>query len=204
METSLLDKKHPSFGIDQAWFQFAILSEDGSIRKLMLVEAQRVAAVATLEYILSKDGWVSSRCQVVAVFRQCPGIGMRSDIIDELSYVDFMLDIVDPDRLMADAVVSTYFVSSLTNDERRYAAAKATARAAWHNEESEPEPVVRIRTVSQTSGEYEPGSRQALLFCAMTKMGFKAHQVRKWINDNDVSSGEISDQIRAGLVVLAS
>ena len=205
-DRQILDRSHPSFGIDQAWFQFAITSPDGAVRKLLLVEARRPAVVATLEYLLQVDGKVSDLCHVVAVYRQCPGIGMRSDLLDESTYVDFMLDIVDPDRLLADATCATYFSQSLTDDERRYAEAKARARSTVEEEPAPPRKSAAPRTAKSREKEsaYEPGGRKDMLFTALTKMGFLKPPVQKWIDSNDVESGTVQNQIRSALSALAS
>ena len=213
----LLDENHPSFGVDQAWFLFSVQAPDGAVRRLLTVEARGCAAVATLEYVLARDGKVSDRCSVLAVYRRCSDVGMRSELVDETSYVDFMLDVVDPDRLLADPTVATYFVESLTPEERGYAEAKTRARASWRNELPPPAPrplpsrkeaPVRPKAAKKAApaGDeaYEPGSRREQLFQGLTRMGFQKPSVKKWIDSNDVDDGTVQDQIRAALSALAS
>lgn len=204
METPhLLDRDHPSFGTPQAQFLFAIRSDDGAVRKLLLVEAKNPAAVAAVEHVLLQgSGSVSEKCTAVAVYRACDEVGMRSDLIDEVGYVDFMLDVVDPDKLLADPTVSSFFVDSLTDEERAYARLKMEAKSSWNREpaaKKAPKAPRKDRVV-----EYEPGSRKDMLLSAMVRMGFQKPAVQKWMESSDVESGAIEDQIRAGLAALSS
>ena len=202
METKqFLDRNHPSYGFEQAWFQFAIFSPDRAVRKLLLVEAKCSAAVAAIEAILLQDGKVSDSCFVVAVLRQCPDIGMRSDLVDEVSYPDFMLDIVDPDRLIGDPVVASYFRESLTAEERVYASNKAATQAADLDERA----VEAYLAPSEPAVARDP-SREKSLSAALTGMGFQKSAVSKWIaaKGDALHEGTVQDRIREALRALAS
>lgn len=104
-----LTPDHPSHGCDQAWFIFAVRSHQGpGFGRLVLVEAKSHAAVSFLERVcaLGEDeqgpAGVSGTCELMSVHRQCPSIGIRSDLVEEVAFGDFALDLVDRERVERD------------------------------------------------------------------------------------------------------
>lgn len=204
MSVDILDSKHPSFRTTQAWFQFAISSSDKLIDKLILVEAKCEASVATIEYILSHDCHVSDNCFVISVMRQCPDIGMRSELIDEMPYVEFMLKIVDSDRLLASSSLLSCFRSSLSEDEKRIAHQISSSLI----EEEDNKSVSRylhdsetIESPAQTDQQEIGPDRAKTLMFALSNMGFQKRQVSRWVAEkgDSIHHGTIQDQIRDAL-----
>ncbi len=97
-----LKPEHPSFGCEQAWFLYAVKNHRGpGFCRLILVEAKSHAAVAFLERV-GDDGRVSDTVSVMTVHRQCPMIGIRSDLVEEIGFSVFANDIVDRARVDRD------------------------------------------------------------------------------------------------------
>jgi hypothetical protein len=97
-----LKPEHPSFGCEQAWFLYAVKNHRGpGFCRLVLVEARNHAAVAFLERV-ADDGQVSDTVSVMTVHRQCPVIGIRSDLVEEVEFSVFANDMVDRARVDRD------------------------------------------------------------------------------------------------------
>lgn len=92
----LLKPEHPSYACDQAWFLFGMRKLGATVR-LFLVEASGRSQVHLLER-LSEGGSVSPTCALMAVFRSCPDVGIRSDAVEEISIEDFVDSLVAPER----------------------------------------------------------------------------------------------------------
>ncbi len=121
----IFDRNHPSFGTDQAVFMFALTdTTTGVMNRFLLIEVTNPHAVITLERLVHQDGKVADNCALVAVFRNNQSVGIRHELLEEVPYVDFMLDIVSIERILNDAVVSTTFKQSLTQEEANYASRK--------------------------------------------------------------------------------
>lgn len=97
-----LRPEHPSYAYGQAWFLYAVKNHSGpGFCRLILVEAESHAAVAFLERV-GDDGRVSENVSVMAVFRTCPDIGIRSDSTEEVQFSVFANDMVDRARVDRD------------------------------------------------------------------------------------------------------
>lgn len=92
----LLKPEHPSYACDQAWFLFG-MGKPGATVRLFLVEASDRSRVHLLERV-SEGGSVSPTCVLMAVFRSCPDVGIRSEAVEEISIEDFMDSLVAPER----------------------------------------------------------------------------------------------------------
>jgi len=93
---------HPSFDTDQAWFLYAAANPRGpGFCRLLLVEAKSRPAVAFLERV-SDGGRVSSTVSLMTVHRQCPVIGIRSELVEEIPFDVFANDIVERSRVDRD------------------------------------------------------------------------------------------------------
>lgn len=118
---------HPAVGTSRAAYQFAVLSASGALTGLLVVEAENEWAVASVEKLLLRDGFVNPSCRVLVVFRDHRSAGVRDGLVREMPYVDFMLDVVDSDRLIqADALEC--FSRSLSPEEREHARARIQSK----------------------------------------------------------------------------
>lgn len=180
----ILDKDHPSFGTEVATFLFTIGS------KLVVVEAANSHAVAVIERILILNGQtVSDTCRIICVFRDCCRTGVRDDLVEEIPYVEFMTEIVDPSKLLDDPVTLDGFGKSLTPEEREYAASRAQELESDVTEE-----------VQKESSKVIPENRERLT-AALFGMGFKKSVVEKFVRGIGPRADRepITDLIREGL-----
>lgn len=202
---TLLDSSHPSFGCKSAWFQFAILSSDGAIRKLLVVEANSEEFVETLELLLLVDGFVSKTCHVVSVFRESDSVGMRSPIIEESSMIEFMADIVDTERLRDSRVLQT-FVGALTSAQRNAFRSKLEARAERVESSNLGDGKLSLQEIANSKPEVPPvPERSDILISSLVGLNFNKGAVVKWVTGqgNKINDGTIQDQIRLALSYLA-
>ena len=171
---NLIGRDHPSFGICHAWFLFSVTDlKVGRISRLLLVETRNAWAVQTLERI-AYDGKASPNCELLTVHRECD-IGIRSNMVEEVQYVDFMLDMVHPDRLLRDALVTTGFQRSLTPEEVAYAKQKMSeSPCAPMLASSEPEV---LESFGPESANYQN------VLAALTDLGYKQGQARKVLSE---------------------
>ena len=120
----VLGPDHPSLTSRRASFLFAAGT------KLMLVEAKNHYALWTLErLLLQNDQSVSETCRALCVFREFGEVGIRDDSVEDIEYIDFMTDIVDPGWLLRDAVTLACFSKSITPEEREHALARKETEA---------------------------------------------------------------------------
>lgn len=177
----ILYEGHPANGTDRAAYQFLIFDPStGTPVRFLLVEAEDPWAVATLEKILLWDGKVNDTCRIIAIFRDHRVAGVRDDLIEEVPYTDFMLDIVDPERLMArdasgNQVALACFVNSLPRAARdrvlrRLQEMRSVPRAAL----PAPAPVY-------TAAQETPSENAELLTSVLCDMGFKKSDVKKFV-----------------------
>lgn len=175
----LIGRDHPSYGVDHAWFLFSVTDvAAGRISRLIYVEGKGPWAVQTIERI-AYDGRVSPNCELLTVIRECE-IGIRSDMVEVVSYVDFMLDVVHPDRLLRDALVTTAFRSSLSQEQIDYASKKlergrqAILRDAdGMTDHVRPLPLRSTRPFDADSDTYQDA------LAALTDLGYKRAQACK-------------------------
>jgi hypothetical protein len=172
-EASLIGRDHPSFGVGHAWFMFSVTDRrTGGITRILLVEARNAWAVQAVERI-AYDGKASPNCDLLAVHRECD-IGVRSDLVEVVRYVDFMLDVVHPDRLLRDALVTTAFQRSLTPEDARYARRKMAAQPIPSVRTSvAPAPAPAVPAFGPDSAAYQDA------VAVLTDLGYKQGQARK-------------------------
>lgn len=108
---NFIDQNHPSFGTNQAWYTFAMRIK-GSITKLFLVNAKNPWAVQCIERLLGDDQKVSATCECIMVFRDC-SIGVRNDLVEEISLEEFISVIVDKSRFLNDGLTIEAFQRSI-------------------------------------------------------------------------------------------
>jgi hypothetical protein len=198
----MLDQNHASFGCDQAYFIFGITKEgDSHLCRLMLVEASNAYAVYTIEKILLNDGKVSKTCYIISVHRDCKSIGIRSDVMQQIRYVDFMIDMVDPGRIVADPTISTSFKNSLSPEEREYTDQKIEILNSANSEEkieinhdSVKQPITN--NVDDVKSQLEYG---------LIGMGFKKSMVKKCIDGlkDEIQKNKIEDLFFKAILVLS-
>jgi hypothetical protein len=192
----LLDSDHPSFGTRNATFQFALENpRTGALVRFILVEANNPYAVAAIERVLiQNEQRVSENCRALCIFRDTTTNGIRDGLVEEIPYIDFMTDIVEPGWLLADPVNVSCFNRSISAEEKEYALAKT--RMLGQAPEVEATPMVEAS---------EPGQRVRLL-AALTGMGFKKTAVSKFVDSLGarVDHAPLPDLLREGLRSLAS
>lgn len=166
----ILDRSHPSYGLDQAWFLFAVRSprSDGFCR-LLLVEARSRAAVQAVEAIVAEDGQVSGSCELMTVHRQCPSIGIRSGLAEEVPYAEFMVDMVDPARYSRNPGAMAALQAALTPEERSVAIRRLS------------EPALAPAADDGPAASPDPSSVLQDAEAALIDLGFKRPQARRMI-----------------------
>lgn len=204
----LLDRDHPSFGTSNATFLFALQDDRGGVVRFLVVEAKNPYAVATIERILvQNDQQVAPNCRVLAAFRDARNTGVRDDLVEEVSYVDFITDIVEASWLLADPVNTTCLSQSITAEEKQYIQQKAQMLAGTRSAPrlvAAPEPE---ETEEEEQDEPEPNTNQRIqLSAALTGMGFKKAAVDKFVRDlgSRADRAPLQDLLREGLRALAS
>lgn len=148
----------------------------GNVARLLLVEARNEWAVQAIERIVAADGTASRNCELLTVHRQCPSIGIRSDFVSEVEYVDFMVDVVDPGRIAGDQWTAAAFQQSLTPEDRSKALNKMSRPVP-----ARPAPtcsnVVPMRRPPafnpETSDNYQD------VMAALTDLGYKRPQAKR-------------------------
>lgn len=191
---SILSNEHPSYGCEQAWFLFSVQS-DGRISKLLLIEAKNIWAVQTLER-LAVDGLVSQNCQLLAVHRRCSDVGIRSDLVDEIDYVDFILDVVDPRRITGDQWAAASFQQSLTPSDRAKALNKMQAPVA-------PRAAVVDNVVPIRPQVFDPENSENYqdVLAALTDLGYKRPQAKRAVDalGSRVDEMSLANAVKAAL-----
>jgi hypothetical protein len=199
---SILKPEHPSYGCDQAWFVFGVVNPRGDITRVLIVEAKNTWAVQTLERVSSKDNRVNNYCELMTVGRKCSSLGTRSDRAVEVSYIDFILDIVDPSRLIEDYYISTTFDRSLTNADREYATKKLEALDAQSQVEVEYSAPPVMKTDKFISDRYDnqiqTSNTRHKAVAALLDLGFKKQQVSQ-ILDQIGTFGTVEETVKSAL-----
>jgi len=196
---SVLGTDHPSHGCEQAWFLFSV-RDGGRVSRLLLVEARNAWAVQALERVAGADGAVSGNCDLLTVHRQCPSIGIRSDLVREVEYVDFMVDMVDPGRIAGDQWAAAAFQRSLTAEDRSRAIEKMgrTAPGAPARTPAAPSAsnVVPIRRFNpEDSRNYQD------VLAALSDLGYRRAQAKKAADTIGprIDSMDLGDAVKAAL-----
>lgn len=115
MSSRYLKSGHPSHDCDQAWFMFAMKNHRGpGFCRVILVEAKSHAAVAFVERVVSDDNRASATCELLTAHRQCPTIGIRSDMAEEVSFDDFACDIVDREKVDRDPLAMQAYQEAIS------------------------------------------------------------------------------------------
>jgi hypothetical protein len=200
----ILPSDHPSFGASQAVFTFAL--GQGPMR-ILSVEATNPWAVLCLERILLVDGKVSPNCYVLQVVRDHRDLGTRHDMVQEPTFAEFCLDIVDPDRMFCDAVILEAFKNALSDGEKIQALAKLQAAKNLMDQRAEVlEPFDPFPPSEEIVPQLQGPDQSDKLTAALTGLGFKKTEVRQFVStlgDRARTDG-FHDLLREGLRVLAA
>lgn len=196
---SILREDHPSYGCKQAWFVFGIVSPSGEITRVVIVEAQNTWAVQTLECVTNKDNKANDYCELMTVGRKCSSIGTRSVRAVEMSYIDFILDIVESTRLFENYYIATTFARSLTDKDRAYAAKKEKMMAELESREEAPlGNASNFREMPVKSAPIQTSTVRHKAAAALLDLGFKKQQVSK-VLDEIIISRSVEDTVKSAL-----
>lgn len=172
-ETQHLDQSHPSFGTKSAAFLFR--RHDGS---LVLVEAHTPAAVATIELVLGYGGgYAAPGLANVAVFRDFREVGLRLGAVDEVRYIDFVTEMIDPGLVTGNARAAAAFAASVTPEDRAYVLGKGERPAPALPPAGMPAPP----PPPPPEMPAPPTGRQ-MLETALSSMGFQRGLVQKYVS----------------------
>jgi hypothetical protein len=183
--------EHPSFGLHRAWYTFGVFSSDGSVKRLMLVEAENVYAINFLESVVQVDGAVSDTCGLVSISSQEPQI--RSIFLNEISYIDFVLDMVDANRWFESPFLVDIFQKSLSDVDKVVATMKMNALIRRQKRETQN------KKVSQ-----EPDTEKlSQLKSGLINLGFSKKDVKKFIESINDQTKSIRDLMAEGIGALS-
>lgn len=193
---ALLTKSHPSFGHSFVAFLF----KEGE--KLILVEAKNSWAVQVIERILLQDKAVSPTCHVLLVFRDSENIGIRSESVQEVKYVDFMIDHVEPSRIMTDAAMAYSFRCSLSDVECK----RAAERLAQDLEGNRTQEFDMETEGPNPSPSSSVENKLVRLEGGLVGLGFKKSQISTWVKNSKskVESAPVEELIRIAISDLTS
>jgi hypothetical protein len=202
---SLLAAAHPSFGASQATFMFAISAPGGGIRRVLLVAAKNALAVQFVERLVAADNRVSDNCFLLTVHRETTPIGMRSDLVEEVPYAQFVTDIVDPERVVADPSAEVAMCMSLSEEEK--AMVEMAIMSRRHLQSSRTDSRAMSLPPAEAAAD-RPGAShdRSRLQEALSSLGLKRDQVSTLSRELDGRIGRepVEDLVKAALVMIQS
>jgi len=195
----ILTENHPSYGCEQAIFLFSICDEN-TVKRLIFVEANNEMAVQALEIITNADGLVNQFCELIAVYRNCQDVGIRSNFISVVDYIDFIIDIVDPARIALDEKASLAVMSSFSPEDHDEMIRKIglTIKQFDSNEYcgSTIEPI-------QKSEKFDPktSSNYCNVLSMLVNLGYKKTQAKKAVDSlgSNIDQMTLSDAAKTAL-----
>ena len=204
MEQSLdvIPRDHPSFGTERAVYIFAL--GQGPVR-LLTVEATNKWAVMCLERILLTDQKVSDNCYVIQVVRDYREVGTRNEFVQEPTFAEFCIDIVDPDRMFSDAVTLECFQNALSDNERQAALTKLQTQENAQKEVENDDFFASLHQAAQVPQLQSPDQSEKLS-TALIGLGFKKPEVRRFVSSlgERARTEDLHSLLREGLRVLAA
>lgn len=188
---------------EQTWFVFAVINGD-DIARVLLVEAPNADAIRTLEGITKEDGKANPGCELLAIHKG--NVTPRSSRrLTEISYVDFIIDIVEPSRLVCNQRVATAFQKSFSEEDRKYALMKMEAIEAF----PEPEETPAAPMLERPKAPPLPAREQAPMTpsnihnvaAMLADLGFKKPQVKEVLASmgTKIDSMSLEDAVREAL-----
>ena len=167
-----------------------------------------------MERLLLTDQKASDNCQVLQIIRDHRNTGKRNPMTEEIPFVDFMLDIVDMDRLLGghkdDVLVLECFRRSLSDAERQRAFAKLQAIQnipvpgvfdGYVAPKAVPVALTLVKTPIRTGVD-----QSDRLITALVGLGFKKTDVRKVVSGlgDKVYSDDLQVLLQSALRSLAA
>lgn len=171
---------HPSFGLERAWYTFGVFNQDGAIQRLMLVEAENRNAVHVLESLVQTDGSVSPTCGLVSVSSARPQV--RSTAVDEVTFVDFMIDMVQADRWLDSPFLIGLFQNALSSVDRAIADMKVDQAIRLHEWEKERAQSAEPEVEAPVEEAEEPADdKLTQLQSGLSGLGFAKRDVQNFV-----------------------
>jgi hypothetical protein len=192
--TNFLPSDHPSANTETAQFLF---QADGC---LFLVEATNQYVVQAIELIAGPDQQPTPGCQLVAVFRDCGTVGIRSDNIVELEYANFLTMVADRKRIATIPGLKQCIAASLNEDDR-------TILSKVISEEQSDSSSSMLGNVENDEKAWAAGvDNTTKLHTALSNLGFNKQAVRRYIKslDPNVVKTPLEELIQCGVRVLSS
>lgn len=187
--------QHPSFGLEKAWYTFGIFAQDGSMTRVMLVEAENAHAVNFLESILQKDGSVSDTCALLSVSAHEPQL--RSRAVVEVLYVDFVLDMVDADKWLESPFLVEVWRKSLSDVDKAVASMKMDALILRRAHEQET-----AETAPQPETSQQDEAKLTQLQAGLTSLGFQKKDVQKFVESVSCRQESLQELLMEGIKTL--
>lgn len=201
-----LNPKHPSAKTPAAAFLFQ--TSDG----LLFVEANTNLAVQAMELLCDEDNCPADGFELLGVFRDYGTIGIRSNDLVGISYVEFLARIVDKEKLANIPMLKECIAASLTPEDRKQMVSIIQSMKSSDEEESEDEdeneeddePDEDVEIVDTRSQNTE--KEKTKLINALTGLGFQKKPVNTFIATitDEIGSTPIEKLIRKGIQNLSS
>lgn len=203
MDTKVIGPNHPAFSLNGAWYLFAAYAPDGKVERLFKVEAKNRTAIQFLETIMGEDGAVSPTCVVLMINKEEPVV--RSRGLEEISYIDFVIEIVDHDRFLNSPLLIQIFQKSMTLGDRLRAGARLQRAIKIHAAKPEIVPVSMPETVTDAGTDPVDLQKVSELEQALIGLGFKRPRAIKFVHSVTSEFGKtpIEDLLRRGVQVLS-
>jgi hypothetical protein len=187
---NFLDSNHPSVNTKTAAFLVSL--PDG----LAVVEAENPYAVQALELIAGDDQSFGPGLTLAAVFRDCGVIGLREGSILGMEYVDFLLRVVNPER-MAHPFIQECIASSLSEKDKAYIAFALPDVSDDSDDEDRAEPEPETENKENVKEKLSAG---------LVGLGFHKARVTNHIAalGNAVYTTPLNDLMRGGILAMTS
>ena len=191
--------EHPSFNLEQAWYTFGVFTEDGSIQALMVVETENNNAVHMIESLVQQNGSVSNTCGLVAVSTHPPQI--RSTIVREIGFVDFIIDMVDADRWLGSPFLISLFRQSLSDVDVAVANLKIDQAIRLHEWEQGREQAKEMEEEATGILVQDPAKLEKLR-AGLVGLGFSKHDVKVFTASVEDKSDSLQELLKEGIETL--
>lgn len=192
------------------------VSYDGRSR-LLIVSAPNRKAVEAVEAVLDQDGHVSPTCTVLASFPGC-GSPVSWPGVDEIPYHEFMVQMVEPDRILQDVRAAGAFTESMETMASdhvrpgisdRFPTLRRLLKKKVVTAPAPAPPVQPVTTPRQKPAEAavpapagpDPAT---ILQSGLLNLGFKKPEVQRFVDGlgSRVRNGDIPALIREGIEAL--
>lgn len=214
MENLPISKEHPAFGSNQAAYTF--LDGSGETPSLILVEAPNHWAVFLMEKMLEEDRKVNPTCRSMLVVRDFRNVGLHSKLVKELSWPDFLVEKVEPARILESPVTVKAFLHSLTEAEREDVNRRMKKMVALDRQKPPETPAapkaLQAPTHLRALPKPSPGpsvahqSKLDRLESALSGLGFKKKQISTWTKNlrPENLDAPVQDLLKNGIAELTA